>query len=399
MDSGQLLGGELGTAGLAALIGGQAIARRALDELEHPRGELGLELSGLAPVDPPLLCDEIARRDQLVDQLPVGGRAQQLVERAEQRLHRQARAAAALGLGEHVQGGGATALRAIVCDAESACDPVRGDEAHPEHARQLVGALTDHAGGGVAVRVVKPRPQVGEPMRSEHQMQLAGDAALAEPDDRSSSFSGDSVMVKTLIAIAVAGAFALPLAVQASGSNNIVLAQGGGGGGDTGASTRQPGATPPGQVSPGTPRSAATGADRETGADRNANPSGSMDRDRASGGEHSASGRSASRDFERLDKNHDGYISRDEAKDASELNTRFTELDRNNDGKLSRDEYSALNESSRGATGTTGTGRSGTSSSGSMGSSSSSAPTGKGPGSQESASRPMGGGDGGSGSK
>ena len=160
-------------------------------------------------------------------------------------------------------------------------------------------------------------------------------------------------MVKTLIAIAVAGAFALPLAVQASGSNNIVLAQGGGGGGDTGASTRQPGATPPGQVSPGTPRSAATGADRETGADRNANPSGSMDRDRASGGEHSASGRSASRDFERLDKNHDGYISRDEAKDASELNTRFTELDANNDGKLSREEYNGVNAGARGATGST----------------------------------------------
>ena len=192
-------------------------------------------------------------------------------------------------------------------------------------------------------------------------------------------------MVKTLIAIAVAGAFALPMAVQASGSNNIVLAQGGG---DTGASARQPGATPPGQVSPGTPRDAATSQDRETGADRNANPSGNMSRDR------SASGRSTSGNFDRLDKNHDGYISRDEAKDASELDTRFTELDRNNDNKLSRDEYNALNASGRGATGTTGTG---SMSSGSMGSGSQgSAPTGKGPGSQESATRPLGGGDGGS---
>lgn len=192
-------------------------------------------------------------------------------------------------------------------------------------------------------------------------------------------------MIKTLIAIAVAGAFALPLAVQASGSNNIVLAQGGG---DTGSSTRQPGATPPGQVSPGTPRDAATSQDRETGAERNANPNG-MSRDR------SASGRSTSGDFDRLDKNHDGYISRDEAQDASELNTRFSELDRNNDGKLSRDEYNALNSSSRGATGT---GRSsGMGAGGSMGSSSSSsAPTGKGPGAQESATRPLGGGDGGS---
>ena len=54
-------------------------------------------------------------------------------------------------------------------------------------------------------------------------------------------------MIKTLIAIAVAGAFALPLAVQASGTDNMLVAQaGGGGGGDTGSSTRQPGATPPG---------------------------------------------------------------------------------------------------------------------------------------------------------
>jgi hypothetical protein len=195
-------------------------------------------------------------------------------------------------------------------------------------------------------------------------------------------------MIKTLIAIAVAGAFALPLAAQASGSNNIVLAQGGG---DTGASTRQPGANPPGQISPGTPRSAATSEDRETGADRNANPNG-MGRDRSSSGDRSAAGRSASRSFDRLDKNHDGYISRDEAKDASELDTRFSELDRNNDGKLSRDEYNALNAGSRGASGTTGTGRSGSSSSGSMGSSSKdSAPTSAGPGSQESATRPQGG--------
>ena len=187
-------------------------------------------------------------------------------------------------------------------------------------------------------------------------------------------------MVKTFIAIAVAGAFALPMAAQASGSNNIVLAQGGG---DTGASTRQPGATPPGQISPGTPRSAATSEDRETGADQHANPNG-MGRDRSS------SGRSASSSFDRLDKNHDGYISRDEAANASELNTRFSELDRNNDGKLSRDEYNALNSGSRGATGT---GRSsGMGSGGSMGSSSSmgSAPTGKGPGSQEPATRPQG---------
>jgi hypothetical protein len=60
--------------------------------------------------------------------------------------------------------------------------------------------------------------------------------------------------------------------------------------------------------------------------------------------------------FERLDKNGDGFVSRDEAQDAAELNTRFSELDRNNDGKLSREEYNALDTAAPGARGATGTG-------------------------------------------
>ena len=46
--------------------------------------------------------------------------------------------------------------------------------------------------------------------------------------------------------------------------------------------------------------------------------------------------------FNELDRNGDGFVSRDEGRDAGELNTRFSELDANNDGKLSRDEYAAL---------------------------------------------------------
>jgi hypothetical protein len=43
--------------------------------------------------------------------------------------------------------------------------------------------------------------------------------------------------------------------------------------------------------------------------------------------------------FAELDRNRDGFLSRDEANGAVELNTRFSELDANNDGKLSPDEY------------------------------------------------------------
>ncbi len=47
----------------------------------------------------------------------------------------------------------------------------------------------------------------------------------------------------------------------------------------------------------------------------------------------------ADRRFDELDRNRDGFLSRDEADKARELDTRFSELDANNDGKLSRDEY------------------------------------------------------------
>jgi hypothetical protein len=51
--------------------------------------------------------------------------------------------------------------------------------------------------------------------------------------------------------------------------------------------------------------------------------------------------------FQTLDGNGDGFVSRDEGRDADELNTRFSELDTNNDGKLSRDEYAVLEHEAR----------------------------------------------------
>lgn len=109
-------------------------------------------------------------------------------------------------------------------------------------------------------------------------------------------------MIKTLMAMAVAGVFALPV-IASAGNDGIVVAQAGGGGGQ-----------------PGT-----------------------MESDKMNAG---------SSNFDRLDRNGDGYISREEAKDAPELQTRFSELDTNNDDKLSREEYDALNSSASGATGT-----------------------------------------------
>ena len=146
-------------------------------------------------------------------------------------------------------------------------------------------------------------------------------------------------MIKTLIAAAVASLFAGPLAAQASATNdNLVIAQAGGGG----VSGSGGGADGPDT------------ANRQPGT-MSSQP-GAMSSDKAS-----AAGTSSSDRFDRIDRNHDGYISRDEAKDASELDTRFSELDRNNDGKLSREEYNALSSGSSGASGATATGATSTS--------------------------------------
>ena len=145
-------------------------------------------------------------------------------------------------------------------------------------------------------------------------------------------------MIKTLMAVAVAGVFALPVAASAASDNIVVAQAGGGSGGGADApdmANRQPGTT----SQPGT-----------------------MESDKMNAGAtqrpaRGATGTSTRGRFDRLDTNGDGFISRDEAKDAPELQTRFSELDKDNDGKLSREEYGALNEGSRGASGATGTGR------------------------------------------
>jgi hypothetical protein len=150
--------------------------------------------------------------------------------------------------------------------------------------------------------------------------------------------------VKTLIAVAVAGAFAAPLAAQASvDGDNLIIAQAAGSGAGGATSTPQRGSQPPGPASPGTQRP----------SDHSAN-------DSSTSGSYSISGSSPRSGSEalhdRLDKNKDGYVSRDEARDATELQGRFAELDKDNDGKISRGEIRALDSDRTGAAvGTTGT--------------------------------------------
>lgn len=108
--------------------------------------------------------------------------------------------------------------------------------------------------------------------------------------------------MKTLIAVAVAGAFAVPFAAQASADGDrMILAQSGG---------------QAGSGAPGT------------------------------------SGSLPPTDITQLDKNNDGYVSREEASGESALNSRFSELDKDSDGRISRSEWDAMHGS--GATGSSG---------------------------------------------
>ena len=45
--------------------------------------------------------------------------------------------------------------------------------------------------------------------------------------------------------------------------------------------------------------------------------------------------------FAAVDRNNDGYLSRDEAREST-WNSRFSELDKDNDGRISQSEFSAL---------------------------------------------------------
>jgi hypothetical protein len=164
--------------------------------------------------------------------------------------------------------------------------------------------------------------------------------------------------LNTAIAIAVAAAFAVPLAAQASAeADRIILAQ------TSGKITTDPKdsnpAAPP--ATTGTPRSADTTSDRPaSGAAAGGSttaPSGTVTApagttnapvtsgtnaaDRKPNTPKAEAGATSRGGFSALDKNNDGHISRDEAKDATWSN-RFTELDKDNDGRLSQSEFNAM---------------------------------------------------------
>ena len=141
--------------------------------------------------------------------------------------------------------------------------------------------------------------------------------------------------LKTALAIAVAAAFAAPLAAQASvDTDKIIVAQSSG-------STQEPRdsnpAAPPKAMGPG------------SGSTNNATGETNRSTDSTHGTGSATAGATAAGGFSALDKNHDGYVSRDEARDATWAN-RFSELDKDNDGRLSQSEFNAMNAGS-GATG------------------------------------------------
>lgn len=167
--------------------------------------------------------------------------------------------------------------------------------------------------------------------------------------------------LKTAIAIAVAAAFAVPLAAQASAdADKIIVAQQSGG-------TMQPKdsnpAAPPATFGPGKTDSSTTTPAPKAESDRPASgaaaggsstapiTSGTNSADRKPNTPKAESGATAKGGFAAIDKNNDGYISRDEARDATWEN-RFSELDKDNDNRLSQSEFDAM-QAGAGASGST----------------------------------------------
>jgi hypothetical protein len=119
------------------------------------------------------------------------------------------------------------------------------------------------------------------------------------------------MMFKTLIAAAVAAAFALPFSASAAGDKADKAASGSSAGTSTSGSA------------------AAGGTSGSAG-------------DKASGGATKSDG-GAEAMFKSLDKDKDGFMSKEEVK-GTPHDKDFSSLDKNKDGKLSREEHAAAPE-------------------------------------------------------
>jgi len=135
---------------------------------------------------------------------------------------------------------------------------------------------------------------------------------------------------KTLLAAAIAAAFAIPLAAQAEDSK--VQSQ---------ADKKPSASTGAGISGPSAAKEDVHNPQSSTGS---SSSSSSSSKPSSSTGSSASQGSSAS-DFKGLDKNSDGSLSRDEAKGWSHEKD-FSSLDKNHDGKLSQDEYNAAQSSS-----------------------------------------------------
>jgi hypothetical protein len=138
--------------------------------------------------------------------------------------------------------------------------------------------------------------------------------------------------LKSIMTLAIAAAFALPAAAQMSPRTDTTT------GGPLTSGTNS--ADRPAN----TPKS-------ESGAGASTAPSSSVPSTTAPSttGSAASGSSSAAGGFSGIDRNGDGFISRDEARDATWSN-RFAELDKDNDGRLSRSEFDAMGDSATGTT-------------------------------------------------
>lgn len=158
--------------------------------------------------------------------------------------------------------------------------------------------------------------------------------------------------LKSIMTLAIAAAFALPAAAQMSPRTDTTTGgplTSGSNSADRPANTPKADSSVP-AVTPGANTSGTNAADRapntpksEAGAASGSSTLPSTSGSAASGSSSAAGG------FSGIDRNGDGFISRDEAKDATWSN-RFTELDKDNDGRLSRSEFDAMGDSATGTT-------------------------------------------------